>query len=198
MKRILFLVMAMCLTGVVKAQFSSSSRVYCYEFAYTDDNGMKSQTFSDEPYYFIAFNNGCMGYAKTNRSDLQNKVFNGTVRSLEENAISNAKTIEKSPSFGYNGWGTNESQTVYKYDRNYSPGSKYTYRENLRYVVISGYGWGGSPIKNWGVWNERERCFTFSSDRKEMIRWNTSNPGRREYFRLIDASSVKPNTDFLY
>lgn len=199
MKKIIsVLVMAMCLTGVVKAQFSNSSRVFCYEFVETDDNGMKSQSCEDGRYFFVAFYNGCMGYSRIwSKSDVQAKVFDGTISRYENEALEDAKTIEKSPSFGYNGWGTNESQTVYKYDREYSPGRKYTYRQNTRYVVISGYGWGGSPVKNWGVWNKGNKCFTFSSDKKEMIKWSTSNPGKREYFKLIDVNSVRPNTDFL-
>ena len=43
-----------------------------------------------------------------------------------------------------------------------------------------------------------DECWSFSRDRSEMIIWSLDDPDSRDYYKLIDASSLEANMDFLY
>ena len=52
-----------------------------------------------------------------------------------------------------------------------------------------------SPV--WGKLNWQTECYSFSRDRSELIIWTTSDSENRDYYKLVDVESLKPNTDFL-
>ena len=60
-KRLLFLVMAICLASGVKAQFYSSESVYCYQYVKTINDGISSK-LNRTMFYFVNFQNEMMGY----------------------------------------------------------------------------------------------------------------------------------------
>lgn len=37
----------------------------------------------------------------------------------------------------------------------------------------------------------------FFKDRQELIIWSTSDSENRDYYKLVDVNSLKPNMDFL-
>ena len=85
---------------------------------------------------------------------------------------------------------------IYKLDTSLSTSTNHTYRwlekkalsKPFRGQAIVEYYWGEPQ---WG-----ELCFSFSTDKSQLIIWKTSNPSYRSYYKLVQPDT--PNIDFLY
>ena len=192
----------LCCSIEIYAQFYSSENVYCYQYEYTSNDGIKSKK-STTDYYFVNFQNDMMGYVA--ESDIE-----FLRRRLVENPTHYEDRARNDLAYNYSKWksaptgqptiGPATAQAVIvKYCSQYSTGSKYTYRCARKYARHSGnpfdvYGQGNY----WGKESWGSKCFSFSRDRSEMIIWSTDDPENRQYYKLVDASKLKPNTDFLY
>ena len=192
-KRFLLLVVAICLASGVEAQFYDSEQVYCYEYQYTFNNDVKKDEDNPNPWIeFVLFKNGCMGEFRTTKNDIREK---GETSYFEESVRKDFlsrynKFNASSPAYGI-------PPSMFVYDSSLSKGSTYTYRDQqhntrqLRYDSWLGivYGWNGTSWKT--------KCYSFSTDKKEMIEWWTDSHWKN-YYKLVDANAYKPNTDFLW
>ena len=189
----------MCLTNAVKAQFVSSERVYCYQYVETINDGIKSK-LSKTQFYFVNFQNDMMGYTtasslKTVRQNLledPDYYSDGAINDLAQK-YNKWKTQPELFGSAYN------SVTLIMHCPDYSTSSKYTYR--TRTAHAQGHfqpGMFGGGYATWGPLSWGSRCYTFCLDRSEMIIWSTSDSENRDYYKLIDVNTLKPNTDFLY
>lgn len=185
----------------VKAQFSTSSHLYCYEFIESVNNGVKSQSHcaGDADYYFIVFYDDYMGYQSATKNAIISHLMKNDVYDYYYKwALKMAKRLECAPVISF---GTVPTTDVVKYTPKYSTGKKNTYRSmEVKCIVDKKGGWFNQPIS--GHWdkvnfNEKYQCFTFTIDKKELIHWNPNNPNKRDYYRLINVNSLQPNLDFL-
>lgn len=187
------------LLGVVaeaSAQFSNSETVYCYKYDYTNNDGIKSKNNSSATYYFVNFQNNMMGYITA--SDIKYirqkmlespSYYEDTARN---NLASRYSRWKSSPSFY--GSMIAPPAIIFRYYDGYSSSSKYTYREFRKSVasnIMAQTAWWSDP--SWGT-----SCYSFSTDKSEMIVWSTSDSENRDYYKRINMSDLKPNTDFLY
>lgn len=200
-KRLLFLVIAICLASGVRAQFSSSENVYCYEYSYTSNDGIKSKK-SNTYYYFVNFQNDMMGY--TNASDIkyirQKLVETPTYYEdrARKNLASNYSNWKSSPAGRPTMGAARATASIIKYNSQYSTGSKYTYRTLSKSAQHTTSMMDPYLMHNtWSAETWGSQCYSFSTDRSEMIIWKTSDPENRDYYKRIDASKLRPNTDFL-
>lgn len=186
------------------AQFSSSETVYCYKYEYTSNDGIRSKKSSmSESYYFVNFQNDMMGY--TSDSDLKRirqrmledpSYYKDAARNNLANSYSRWK---RSPAGEPTMGPAQATAEIIKYDPQYSKGSKYTYRYLRKYAQHSNNIWDTYGSQNY--WSEptwQSWCYTFSSDKSELIIWSTSDPENRDYYKRIYFSELTPNTDFLY
>lgn len=197
--------LVLLLFGVVTdvcAQFSSSEAVYCYKYDYTSNDGIKSKK-SSTTYYFVNFQNDMMGY--TTASDIK------TIRQkmLEDasyyedaarnNLANNYSRWKSSPSGLPTIGPARASVSIYQYNDQYSTYSRYTYRRTTKWACNTGNIWDTFGQGNyWAKPSWGSSCYSFSSDRSEMIIWSTSDSENRDYYKRINMSDLKPNTDFLY
>ncbi len=204
MRKFLLLVTAMCLTSIMRAQFSSSDRLYCYEFVESIDNGMKSYSSnfggSASGCYFILFRNGYMGSYSADKNEVAGHVLKGDATEYYHNwVIRQNNFLDKPPVYNF---GFLSSFTYcYRFIKSLSTGSKYTYRQAEPQAIADQVGMFGRPeAGHWDTTNFRdcESCYTFNLDRTELIIWKANNPNKRDYYKLININSLKPNTDFLY
>ena len=85
---------------------------------------------------------------------------------------------------------------IYKLDTSLSTSTYHTYR-CLEKKSLSKPFRGQAIVENyWGEPQWRESCFSFSTDKSQLIIWNTSNPSYRSYYKLVQPDT--PNIDFLY
>ena len=198
MKKITFLfVMMFVLVSNVKAQFASSETVYCYKYDHTSNDGIKSKK-SNPSYCWVNFQNEMMGLTKDNNlKNIRQRMLENPsyYEDAARNNLANRYSRWKStPDFA--GSAVAPSATIFRYNETYSTYSKYTYQLQAKevftnYNLYSPSAYYGKPY--WCKW-----CYTFSSDRSEMIIWSTDDPENREYYKRINTSELKPNTDFLY
>ena len=193
----------MCATTVTKAQFYSSERVYVYKYEYTDNDGIKSKSNSDM-YYWINFQNDMMGYTCTNslssirKNLLENPEY---YQNLARNNLAYNYNRYKSRPAGLPSMGPAQAiVTLTKYCSEYSTSSKTTYRRATARCCNTG-DFLGDPFGSnnyWSKLNWNTQCYSFSNDKSELIIWETSDSDNREYYKRIEESELKPNTDFLY
>lgn len=206
-KGFLLLVMAICLASGVKAQFYDSEQVYCYEYQYTMQDGIKSQPLTGR-YVFVNFQNDMIGFYVTDKSEVASKGVNY----FEDKARNElAKNYRK---WKYNPANAMEQADIYPYDSSNSSGSRYTYRRQTKYSDMS-FAWGVmSYFWHDAFWNGD--CYTFSSDRNEFVEWYLSKPlsrfnfnfngvstptdytSIRRHYKLIDANKLKPSVDDIW
>lgn len=197
MKKILFNLLCCFFVTNIYGQFYGGEDVYCYQYQYTNNDGIKSKK-QQVIYCFVNFQKDMMEFYKEidvkriRKNLLENSFYyEDAVRDKLAKNYSNWKrgaTMEDINPF----WG-NTTVALYKYNEEFSTYSKYTYR---RYVKTA---WSNQfPYAQWGKPHWSVDCYTFSKDRSEMIIWKTNDPENRDYFKLIDVSDLKPNTDFLY
>lgn len=204
MKKFILFVVAMCTMSAMKAQFSTSTRLYFYEFVESVDNGMKSYSkcTGGSDYYFALFKNGMLGIKFTNRDEIASHALKNDVNEFFYKAIiAYANFLDSEVAFSYGTHFDFDFPNCFKYNIRFSTGSKYTYRQiKPEYIVDQTNSYGQPTKAHWSTtkYTEKDECYTFSLDRKEMIRWRASNPNKRDYYKLVDVNSLKPNTDFLY
>lgn len=184
------------------AQFSSSETVYCYKYDYTSNDGIKSRK-SSTSYYFVNFQNNMMGY--TNASDI-----NYIRQRILENPSYYEDAARNDLAYNYSRWKSSPSglptmgparasTSIYQYNAQYSTSSRYTYRQIVKWACSSGNIWDSFGQGNyWDKPSWSGLCYSFSTDLSEMIIWSTSDPENRDYYKRINMSELKPNTDFLY
>ena len=189
-------------TSNLFAQFYSSETVYCYKYKYTNNDGIKSKKTTTN-YYWVNFQNEMMGY--TSSSDMkrirQNLVENPSYyEDAARNSLANSYANWKKSPAGLPTMGPAQATVqIIKYNSQYSTGTKYTYRYMRKYARNSGNIWdtyGSSNYWSDPVW--LTKCYTFSTNRSEMIIWSTDDPENRDYYEKIDAEDLQPNVDFLY
>ncbi|MBQ3739691.1 MAG: hypothetical protein II856_00640 [Bacteroidales bacterium] len=187
---VMFAFMTFGFALTARAQFPSSDKVYCYQYVKTVDNGVITKDDKEPLVYFICFYGEWAGEAADRSSKVGEKM-------VSEPDYYNSKAIEEARSSRINN-SPNELWGHYylRYNNSYSTSSKVTYR-----------GWfdGGREI-NWDSGSPKSvyksagwlnYCYSFSLDKSEMIFWFIDNPNKREYYKLIDPKSLKPNLDFL-
>ena len=192
MKKYFILILFCLLSTVSYAQFYSSETVYCYQYDYTNDDGIKSKK-SSNTIYFVNFQNDMMGITLDSIEGVRKKMIEDKEyynNCAIENLASSYREWKKSPV----GLPYRSTVSIKKYCSELSTNSKYTYRDWVKYAYAYYYPrqyYWSNPY--WG-----NSCWSFSSDRKEMIIWSIDDPDNRDYYKLIDASSLELNLDFLY
>ena len=198
--RFLLLSMGICLVSGVKAQFYSSENVYCYQYVKTVNDGVTSKLSRTE-FYFINFQKDMMGYTTESSLKQVRQRLLENPNYYKDRAINNlaeAYNKYKSSPAGLPTMGPlAASVTLIKFCSEYSS-SKYTYRNATSYVRHPGNVMDVYLTQNyWSELSWGSKCYTFSRDRSELIIWSTSDSENRDYYKLVDTSSLKPNTDFL-
>lgn len=204
MKKLICLLIAAALCNITCfAQFSSSETVYCYQYDYTNNDGIKSRDSSNETVFFVNFQNGIMGFIRE-----------GSIKTITNNLVEDSdyyfnKTINKIAA-DYSNWKNrkavldgimiNDQLTgIYKFDSQKSTSSSYTYRWYYkRAQVQNGNAYNPWPSARWGDPQWGPNCYTFSKDRSTMIIWRTDDVNNRVYYKLVDPDTFKPDLDFLY
>lgn len=174
MKRLLMLIMALAMvSGVTKAQFPSSSKVYVYAKAGEDlkNADVELFAFDGNAIYTIHLAStrirpmykkdpSLMSYLKTDRGEYKVSDYYGNYK--------------------------------YVYDSSNSTSARTTYKR---------FRAGGQPdIWNGGVTADKYYYYSFSKDRTSVIWWESSS-NAKIYYTLVDASEFAPkaqNRDFLY
>lgn len=192
-KRYYLFILVLFIAISVNAQFASSENAYYYEYQYTIQDGIKSQS-QHENYFIYIFNfqNNMLGWTCGSKKDIKQKLIN--------DSEFYARAARNNLGESYRRWNT-KPQTItdvsfppgiFMYNPNTSTSSKYTYQlANRTSSGGLGYGW------QWTGYNWGRRCFSFSTDRQELIEWYTDND-MRFYYKKIDKNSLKRNLDFLY
>lgn len=184
---------------VASAQFSSSSKVYCYEYVETDNDGIRSKA-RETNYYFFNFQGNMMGYSTANRK-----------QTVKENLLKNEEYYNEEArndlARDYNKWDSlpNDARSItyiYLFNKQYSSAYKYTYQQCCKksyYIPSNNWmSYGYIPQYAWGQPEWDNNCYTFSTDKSELIIWSISDPDKKDYYKLVDIDDLKPNTDFLY
>ena len=170
-----------------KAQFSSSDKVYCYQYVKTVEDGVVSKKDWQYEIVFINFYKEWAGY-DNNRSASE-----VGMKLMSEPDYFNNKAIERAHNSRLDNpnewWG----KDYYRYDNSLSTSSKLTYRGWFTggHYVTSDLG-SSSKSAGWQPW-----CMAFSLDKSEMIQWDFRYPNELHYYKLIDPNTLKPNLDFL-
>ena len=199
MKRILiFTLYLFAYVNNMQAQFVSSENVYCYEYDYTNNDGIKYKSGSG--YYFVNFQNEVMGFVyeskiNTIRQNLLDNPNYYDEKAIENLADSYSRWKDGGGAYGamWAAYANDNDLNIILYTSQYSTASKYTYRVKQRNLLYGGYG-----SYHWGDPHWTNQCYSFSVDKSEMIVWSTSDPENRKYYKRIDVSNLKPNVDFLY
>lgn len=187
---VMFAFMTFGFALTAKAQFSSSDKVYCYQYVKTVEDGVVKRDDADPLVYFVCFYGEWAGGVWDPSSIVGEKI-------VSEPDYYNSKAIEDAKSSRINNspneiWGHH----YMRYNNSYSTSSKVTYRLwfDGGYDINSD---SGSPkaVRKSAQW--LNHCLSFSFDKSEMISWSIENPNIRRYYKLIDPKSLKPNLDFL-
>ena len=197
-----YILILFCLLSTVSyAQFYSSETVYCYQYDYTNDDGIKSKK-SSNTIYFVNFQNDMMGITSDSIERVRKKMIEDKEyynnRAIE-NLASSYREWKKSPA-GLPTMGPAQAMVfITKYCSDLSTSSKYTYRRCSKRACHTGNIMDPYLTENyWSKPSWGSRCWSFSRDRQEMIIWSIDDPDNRDYYKLIDASSLEANMDFLY
>lgn len=203
MKKLISLLVATIICNITCfAQFSSSETVYCYQYDYTINDGIKSRA-SNETIIFVNFQNGIMGLIREdsiktiskNLGEDHNYYINKTINKIatDYNDWKNRKPVLDGIMYNTQATG------IHKYDPQISTSSSYTYRWYYKEAQIQ---WGNAyhpqPYVYWGKPQWSSECYTFSKDRSTLIIWDTNDPNNRYYYKLVDPDEFKPDLDFLY
>lgn len=200
--RLLLLAITICFASSVKAQFYSSDRVYTYQYDYTDNDGIKSKS-GNNIYVWINFQKDMMGYtSETSLTRVREKMVSspGYYQDAARNNLARSWNEYNTRPTGQPTMGpARATVSLFKYCSDFSTGSKTTYRLVRAWACNSGnvYDWGGAG-NYWSRLEWQTQCYTFSNDKSELIIWHTSNPDKRDYYKRIEESDLKPNTSFLY
>lgn len=179
---------------IANAQFYSSETVYIYKYDHTENDGIKSKK-GTEYYIWVNFQNDMMGQimesdiSRIRRNMLDNPSYYDD--KARNDLASHYNEYKSRPSFFGSALA---SVWLWKYCDDLSTGSKTTYRQMSANAKSD---WNTSTAW-WGELKWQNRCFTFSNDKSELIEWNMNNSEKRDYYKRISASDLKPNTDFLY
>lgn len=168
---------------------------------YTDHDGIKSKKNRDL-YYFVNFQKNMMGITSSGIKYIRQMLMRNPSYfedKAREALASNYSSWNSSPA-GLPTIGlARASVFIYKYNSQYSTGSKYTYRKLAKDACHSGYVMDTYGSGNY--WSDEywgADCYTFSKDRTVMIIWDIDEPEKRHYYKRIDIEELIPNTDFLY
>lgn len=201
MKKLLLLFF-LGLSVSAQAQFNSSDQVFCYEYAYTMEDGIKSQK-NNNLLIFVNFQNNMIGYVYASKDNVASKSV-----SYYENEARNMLAKH------YHEWNSSPANIysqadIYSYDSSNSTSSKYTYRRKTKFAAADYTPYGTNVY--WRSATDNANCFTFTSDRKEFCLWFIGTPQNvvnwdfgpqnykaRDYYRLIDANKFQPNVDDLW
>ncbi len=182
---------------LANAQFRSSDSVFCYQYYKTVDNGVISKKEGDPYVYFFCFYGEKAGYRGGRTLDVARKL------SSEPDFYSSAAINDAHRGCGSMlVFGDIITLSCYKIDLNLTTSTKITYRkwesggknheprpDGTFYEYTVPEGWNTKPGEDW--------CISFSRDKSEMIQWSYSNPNKRDYYKLVDPKTLKPNLDFL-
>lgn len=205
-KRLLFFAMAACLANFANAQFSSSEKVYCYEYQYTTEDGIKSQD-NEGRVLFVNFQNSMIGLVAATKTEVASKGVSYFENEARNNLAKNYREFNSNPT-------NSDSQAdIYIYDNANSTNSNYTYRRKTKFATVNvNY----NLYSVYTAWNQEfwnGNCYTFSSDRNNLVVWYLSIPqskfnfsygptpnytSLRYYYKVIDANKLKPNVDDLW
>lgn len=191
-KRIFTLAMAICLISGLKAQFSSSQEVYCYQYVKSFNDGITSKE-NCTTVYFFNFQKDMMGIGGGYDAKDISKALLENPNRFNEEAINDLgdryrEWKNAAPEGGMAAY--SKSISIYKYDSKYSTNSKYSYREYRKTSI-----WMGGEAWSEPKW--MNNVYSFSIDKSELIKWSTDNPGKRKYYKRIDPYTLKPKIDFL-
>lgn len=173
MKKFFMLLVALCLTGVVKAQFSSSSKVFAYAPAGED--------VEYASIILIVFDYKCIHLLGKNWAEIR-KMYkkDSTFLSFFKTDRGEYKVSDYSGHYKYD------------YDSSNSTSKRVTYR---KFEKGGEYNmWGG------GIIEDKYFYYSFSPDKSSMIEWR-SDSDRKRYWTLVSLSEFAPksqNKDFLY
>jgi len=207
---LLFVVLA-GFTSKSNAQFSSSETVYCYQYVKTDDNGVSSKVDRFE-IIFVNFQKDLMGYTTVR------KAKDAGLKLQQDADFYKDKTLEHL-ALQWRNWNLSYSQDeiferffrnaskygntmheveAYHYNSSYSSSNKYTYQLcKKRFKTNGSYYTHPYELDENTIHFTNGTCYTFSSDRSQLIIWKPQNTNVRHYYKLIDSNSLKPNLDFL-
>lgn len=195
--RTFFFILTICLSTVLRAQFSSSQEVYCYQYVNTINDGIVSIKKDNIKFYFIFFQNDMMG------------------KTYEYNARTVGQLLFEDPNYfrdkakrdltnRYERWTSSPETnglgaTIYKYNKDYSTISKYSYMEYYKknQSVWVADGFIGHAVNRWSKPEWQRWVYSFSVDKSELIVWFKSDPEDRDIYKRIDPNSLKPDLDFL-
>ena len=197
--RLLFLALAICLASGVKAQFSDSEQVYIYEYQYTiNSNGVKTGEDNPNPSIeFVIFKKGCIGgYIGWGETKNSVRGKGGTSYYEEKSKEEFAKRYNRFYASSPDAADAMLGASLFVYDNSLSNVSTYTYRKQKHYAAMSGI-YYGQVVYRWTTFSWDTDCYSFSTDKKEMIRWWTDKDFRH-YYKLMDANAYKPNIDILW
>ena len=190
--RLLYLIIMMtCFASGVKAQFSSSDRVYCYELMYRMEDGIKSMEGLPNPgIRFFYFKNGYMGWTDASKQSVIDEGPEYYEKFVKEQFAKNYSQItSSSPSVSW--------ATIFEFDNSLSSSSTYTYRSK-DYSASTTYSlYGISPTHKWVSSSWKTPCYSFSSDRSQVVYWWTDDK-IKYYYKLVDASKLRPNIDDIW
>lgn len=202
MKKFWFLLLALCLTEGAYAQFTSGDRVYCYEYEYTMEDGIRSQTNSNQV-IFVNFQNDMLGFVYSLKSEVESKSVGYFEKEAQNKLASNYRKWNSSPANAY------EQADIFSYDTSNSSSSKYTYRRYSKTANANISPYGANVYWTQPFWNAD--CYTFSSDKNTLCIWYIGTPRNRvnfnfgptnykirRYYKLIDVNNLKPNVDDLW
>ncbi len=183
----------------VRAQFSDSEEVYCYQYVKTvDENGVISKDVQHcGDWICIYFHDG---RETLMRLDAVSKNKLGTLLTEDADYLLNlmkqryyqhmkSQMTGAAPLNPNGGCNYLYVPHVYKYYSPFSTGTKYTYRLVRR--VNNFEEWGDFRQSIW-------TCHSFSIDKSELILWSdATHIKKREHYIRVDINSLKPNLDFL-
>lgn len=194
MKRFNLALFAFCFCSIAWAQFYSSERVYCYEYVETINDGIKSRERKGS-LYFCNIQKDILGLISTTKEQARIKL-------VDDPDYYNEKARSKVAS-SYKDWNRVPSNYgvfagVYAYITKYctqcSTNSTYTYRDARKQAFVNSL---YSTTAYWGDEYWTNNCYSFSSDRQQLIIWSMNNPEKRDYYKLINQDDLIPNLDFL-
>lgn len=179
--------------------FDSSQEVFCFQYVKTTNDGIISKRKDYNEIVFVNFQKDMMGksYFSSAKSVGIKMIEDPTYYDnlAREDLVNNERIWNSSPSSEDAKYGV----TIYKFNSEYSTDSKYSYieyyKQNESYWEMDRF--IGHSANRWLSPKWRDRVYTFSIDRSEMIVWSKSDPENIDYYKRIDPHSLKPNLDFL-
>lgn len=194
MKKFLFIVMAMCLTGVAKAQLYGSD-VYYYVPA--------GESITDQTIVIPVYFNGdniifCYHFDDNNYNYRRSHI----IKHLNEDSryfIDKLKLWSENPS----------NSKYYEYNSSLSTTTREVYEKKWIGNTPHTYSTGpvGGPPTKWGVYydNLGYMYAGFSKDKNSLIIWrerkSTGSIENKKYYKRVDVKDLMPkaaNRDFLY